>query len=112
VARSVPELGVDTVRRDDEVIVVLRGEFDLCTAPLLQGVLAGDQVKDARTVLVDLENVAFMDLSGLRPLVSLALPARDGFRVALTTGSPQVQWLLELTGLRYLLNVVPPATVL
>ncbi|HEX4009980.1 MAG TPA: STAS domain-containing protein [Solirubrobacteraceae bacterium] len=104
-----PPLGVDTVRRDDEVVVVLRGEFDLCTAPLLQGVLAGDQVQDARSVLVDLDNVAFMDLSGLRPLVSLALPARDDFRVTLTAGSSQVQWLLELTGLRYLLNVAPPS---
>jgi anti-anti-sigma factor len=97
------------VRRDDEVIVVLRGEFDLCTAPLLQGVLAGEQLRDARSVVVDLENVAFMDLSGLRPLVSLALPARDDLRVTLTTGSPHVQWLLELTGLRSVLNVAPPA---
>ena len=103
-----PALGVDTIRRDDEVIVVLRGEFDVCAAPLLAGALADDQVRDARAVLVDLDNVAFMDLSGLRPLVSLALLEREGSRVTLTAGSPQVRWLLELTGLRRLLNVVAP----
>jgi anti-anti-sigma factor len=59
-------------------------------------------------VLVDLERVAFMDLTGLRPLLSLAIRSRHGQRVAITAGPPPVQRLLELTGLRRHFTVVAP----
>ncbi len=99
---------VVSVARDDEVIVALRGEVDLATAPLLERELALGSVRDARAVLVDLEQVAFMDLTGLRPLLSFAVPSRPGHRVAITAGPPPVQRLLELSGLRRYFNVVAP----
>lgn len=102
------DFAVVSVSRDDEVIVALRGEVDLATAPLLERELALGAVRDARVVLVDLERVAFMDLTGLRPLVSFAVPSRPGHRVAITAGPPPVQRLLELTGLRRHFTVVAP----
>ncbi len=103
-----PDFDVVSVSRDDEVIVALRGEVDLATAPLLERELALDPVQEARTVLVDLDRVAFMDLTGLRPLLSFASPKRPGHHVAITAGPPAVQRLLELTGLRRHFNVVGP----
>jgi anti-sigma B factor antagonist len=102
------DFDVVSVSRDDEVIVALRGEVDLATAPLLERELSLDPVRNARAVLVDLERVAFMDLTGLRPLLLFAAPARPGHRVAITTGPPPVQRLLELSGLRRHFTVVAP----
>lgn len=100
------DFDVVSVSRVDEVIVALRGEIDLATAPLLERELALGPVQNARAVLVDLEQVAFMDLTGLRPLLSLVMPSRPGHRVAITAGPPPVQRLLELSGLRRHFNVV------
>jgi anti-sigma B factor antagonist len=103
---SGPDFDVVSVSRDDEVVVALRGEIDLATAPLLERELSLGSVQDARAVLVDLERVAFMDLTGLRPLLSLVLASRPGQRVAITAGPPPVQRLLELSGLGRHFNVV------
>ncbi len=103
-----PAFDVVSVSRDDEVIVALRGEVDLATAPLLERELALGPIQDARAVLVDLGRVAFMDLTGLRPLLSFAVPSRPGHRVAITEVPPPVQRLLELSGLRRHFNVVAP----
>jgi anti-anti-sigma factor len=105
---TAPPFDVVSVSRDDEVIVALRGEVDLATAPRLEAELALGPIQDARAVLVDLEGVAFMDLSGLRPLVRLAAPARAGHCVSITKGPPSLQRLLDLTGLRRHFNVVAP----
>ena len=105
----VPDFDVVSLSRDDEVIVALRGEVDLATVPLLERELALDPVREARAVLVDLDHVAFMDLTGLRPLLSFASPKRPGHHVAITAGPPAVQRLLELTGLRRYFNVVGPS---
>jgi anti-anti-sigma factor len=102
------DFDVVSVSRDDEVIVALRGEVDLATAPLLERELALGAVQDARAVLVDLEQVAFMDLTGLRPLLSFVMPTRPGHRVLITTGPPSVQRLLDLSGLRRHFTVVAP----
>jgi anti-sigma B factor antagonist len=102
------DFDVVSVSHDDEVIVALRGEVDLATAPLLERELALGSVREARAVLVDLERVAFMDLTGLRPLLSFASPARPGHRVAITAGPPSVQRLLDVTGLRRYFHVVAP----
>jgi anti-anti-sigma factor len=103
-----PDFDVVSVSRDDEVIVALRGEVDLATAPMLERELALRPVQDARAVLVDLERVAFMDLTGLRPLLSFASPKRPGHHVAITMGPPSVQRLLDVTGLRRYFKVIDP----
>lgn len=101
-----PPFDVVSVSRDDEVIVALRGELDLATAPLLEAELAQGSIRDARLVLVDLDRVGFMDLTGLRPLLRLVMPVRPGHHVSITPGPPAVQRLLDLTGLRRHFTVV------
>jgi anti-sigma B factor antagonist len=108
VPQRAPDFDITSVAHDDEVIVAVRGEVDLATAPLLERELSLEPVRDARAVLIDLEQVVFMDLTGLRPLLAFAVPARPGHRVAITAGSPPVQRLLELSGLRRHFTVVAP----
>lgn len=105
-----PELSVVTLGSDREVVVMIRGELDLCTAPLLRDALAHGRVQGAANVLFDLEQLAFMDLSGLRPLVEFALSGRDGVEVRFTPGPRVVQRLMAIAGIGGRLTfVAPPA---
>ena len=105
---SLPMLHVATVRRDDEAMVVLRGELDLATAPALAHELARGEVADARRVLIDLERLQFADLSGFDPLVQFALPARPPLQVSFTPGPSAIRRLMSITGLDARLNLLGP----
>lgn len=106
---SLPEFHVATVRRDDEAMVVLRGELDLATAPALAHELARGEVADARRVLIDLERLQFADLSGFDPLVDFALPARPPVEVSFTPGPSAIRRLMSVTGLDTRLNMLAPS---
>jgi anti-anti-sigma factor len=61
----------DVVTSEDEGAVVLRlsGELDLVSEPILAAALAR---ADGRPVRIELEELAFMDSTGLRALLSAA----------------------------------------
>jgi len=90
---------IGTVRRGEEIVLVIEGEIDIATAPLLDERLNDPDVASARTVIVDLDRVTFMDSTGLRVLVSHALAETNGMRLQLTRGSPQVQRLFAVSGM-------------
>jgi anti-sigma B factor antagonist len=94
-----PSFDIETVRRGDEIVFVVEGEIDIATAPLLEERLSSPDVASARTVIVDLDRVTFMDSTGLRVLVSHALSETNGNRLQLTRGSPQVQRLFAVSGM-------------
>jgi anti-sigma B factor antagonist len=87
-------------------IVLVSGELDLCTAPHLAAALHSAQQTGA-DVIVDLEQVTFMDCAGLRVLLA-ANEDSGPARFSVTPGRRQVQRLFQLTGARALLDVVPP----
>ena len=89
--------------------VVVAGELDQATLPELQRAL--DEVIDAGSgnVLIDLSDCSFIDSSGLAALVSSRermTGAGDARGFAICCGSPQVQRLLEITGLDKAMGVV------
>src|SRR3954452_2138732 len=84
----------DVVASDDEGTVVLRltGELDLVSEPVLAAALTR---ADGRPVRIELEELAFMDSTGLRALLSAAREiAALELRGPL---QPPVRRLLELT---------------
>ena len=89
-------LEVIEVRDDGRVRVRLRGELDLAGAPAVTERLQG--LRERReAVLVDLDELEFIDMSGLRALVLAADGAADeGLTLTVTRGSPAVRRLLEL----------------
>jgi anti-sigma B factor antagonist len=98
-------MGVDeqlqiTVRRDaDRVVVMLDGELDMASAPLLQSTLEGAALATDTTMVLDLQALQFIDSTGLRAILSLRERCRDrAQQFAVTRGSPQVQRLLDITG--------------
>ena len=98
---------IDCVRVSASAIVVVSGEVDLCTAPRLE-----ERLRDCHeagvSVMLDLEQVEFMDAAGLRVLLDADERSAPG-DFSVTPGSPQVQRLFELTGAEAVLHVVPLA---
>ncbi len=84
--------------RRDEVAVVPAGDLDLATADRLE-----HEVRELRSagfthVVVDLRDVAFVDSTGLRTLLTLSNEARrDGFSLTVIPGRPQVQRVFDVT---------------
>jgi anti-anti-sigma factor len=87
-------------------MVAVRGELDLAATPVLAATLQA--VKDAgrRDVVVDLGELAFVDVAGLRPLVAAAT---DGLSVRLRNPPRLAQLVLETCGLADVLAIEPSA---
>jgi anti-sigma B factor antagonist len=104
-----PDFGIESVRGDGIVVVAVSGEVDLCTAPQLAEELRRAQ-QAGIDVIVDLEQVEFMDCAGLRVLLRFAssrIAASAPFTV--TPGTPQVQRLFHLSRIGSLLRVTSRA---
>jgi anti-sigma B factor antagonist len=100
---------IDVVPGDRSLTLIVEGEVDLVTSSLLDEQLARARATDARTIVVDLSGVSFMDSSGLHVLVKHACAHEQPDRVWLTTGPPQVQRLFEIAGLLDRLPFTMPA---
>ena len=94
-----PTFGIDIVQRDDTVVLVVAGEIDIATAPVLEQRLTEAEAREAASVIVDLDGVTFMDSTGLQVLVAHALSKDNGNRLRLTRGSRQVQRLFTVSGM-------------
>lgn len=86
---------------DDEVVVTLAGELDLASAEVLERELRALRLAGAERIVVNLRQVAFMDSTGLRRLISLRSAAkRNGHRLIVVPGPAPVQRVFELTATR------------
>jgi anti-sigma B factor antagonist len=96
-------LRIDTVERDGSLVLAVQGELDIATSPLLDEALARARATDAARIVVDLDQLSFMDSTGLHVLIRHTRDEDQQGRIHLTKGSPQVQRVFELTGaLEYL----------
>ena len=94
-----PLLEVTEVRDAGRVRVRLRGELDLASAVTLTKCLRRLQERHEQ-VLLDLDELTFIDMSGVRTLLAAAdSAAGDGWAFAVTRGSAPVRRLVALVGL-------------
>lgn len=94
-----PLLEITEIRDAVGVRVRLRGELDLAGAPALREALR--TLRERRElVLLDLDELSFIDMSGLRVVMAAAAEAsRDGWAFTVTPGSAQVRRLLAVVPL-------------
>jgi anti-anti-sigma factor len=97
--------------RDDQILqispdpgssgrLVVRGEVDVQTAPLLERAVTDVFDAGTRHVTLDLADVGFIDSSGLRTLIALQRRAEtEEGTLRLTPQSRAVMRLFEVTGL-------------
>jgi anti-anti-sigma factor len=84
------------LRETARVRVRLRGELDFATAEILAARLHRLCERNA-TVLLDLDELEFIDVSGLRVVLGVASKAaQDGWAFTVTHGSAPVRRLFEL----------------
>lgn len=94
-----PAFAADQVPDGDRCRLVLRGELDLASAPLLEAALREAEHSGVRHVELDLSDLEFIDSTGLRLLISASQAAEsNGHTFALRGRNPRVQRLFELTG--------------
>jgi anti-sigma B factor antagonist len=92
-------LTVDVRHGQDRVVLGLRGELDLASAPLLETEIENASNGTEEAVVLDLQELQFIDSTGLRIILSAHERAKErGQDFALTHGSQQVQRLLSITG--------------
>ncbi|MBI5104407.1 MAG: STAS domain-containing protein [Solirubrobacterales bacterium] len=102
---------VETEDRDAQLLVRLRGELDLATAPEVEDIVL-PAARDGRHVIVDLRALEFLDSSGVRVLVAAhAAAGEGGGRLSVVRGPAggPVQRVLEISGLEGVLDLVDDA---
>jgi anti-sigma B factor antagonist len=101
-------LSMFVARTDGQVVVHLRGELDMATAPAFATCMERLGRPDSDTVVVDVSRLDFCDSSGLDVLVRYNRNAQqDGARLVVRSPSDGVRRLLEVTHLEHLVEDAP-----
>ena len=96
---SMGHLRIQASAREDCHVLVLSGELDIASAPLLEGMLHDLCAEGAREVVLDLGGVEFIDSSGLNAILHCrALCERHRCVYCLTPARRPAQRMLEITG--------------
>jgi anti-anti-sigma factor len=92
-------LSLEVRREAGSAVVAARGDIDLST--LAKATAALDDARaGARSIILDLRQVGFMDTSGLRLIIEEQQRAAErGYRFAVVPGSARVQRLFAIAGL-------------
>lgn len=94
------ELDIRAERRDGACYITLQGEVDVYTAPRLKETLVEEIASGCSNVLVDLEDVGFIDSSGLGVLVGGMRRAKEGGgTIRLVCTRDNILKIFRITGL-------------
>jgi anti-sigma B factor antagonist len=94
-------------QRGDAVHVVMSGELDISTAQRLEEDLKRVEADKPATTVLDLQQLSFMDSTGLRLLIMADSRARaEDRRLVIVQGNEMVQRVMRLTRLDERLNIV------
>lgn len=86
-------------RRAGDGVVLVSGELDILTAPLLEAELRDAAVASTDDLVVDLAGVSFMDSAGMNVLVRLyKVLDKDSRALVLRNTTGSVRRVLELGG--------------
>lgn len=91
---------VEKTRQGDLAVFYVRGEVDLYNSDVLKQALIQSIRAGARTLVVDLDDVGYMDSSGIGALIAARAAAeKEGGRVALSRLQAGVASVFRLTRL-------------
>ncbi|MEY2458637.1 MAG: anti-sigma factor antagonist [Acidimicrobiaceae bacterium] len=94
------ELGLVVRDQDGWVVLAVSGEIDIATAPSLRERLHALLAEDKRQLVVDLDDVGFLDSTALGVLVGVLKRARsEGGEVRIVCTQPRVRKVFEITRL-------------
>jgi anti-anti-sigma factor len=103
-------LRIDARSEPDRIVLELHGELDLLGAPMLQEKIEEVEVSAPPIVVLDLEDLQFVDSAGLRVILAAHERSRQqGRGLALTRGTEQVQRLFTIAGVGEHLRIIASA---
>jgi stage II sporulation protein AA (anti-sigma F factor antagonist) len=95
-----PQLELEDQRATTEHRLIVRGELDMASAPMLVSRLHRLFDEPLERLVLDLSELTFMDSNGLRTvLLAKELCDQHGCEFLLVPGPPQIQRLFEVTGM-------------
>lgn len=110
IQRVVPfseHLRIDVRSESDRTVLGLHGELDLLGAPLLQQEIDKVEQDTPGIVVLDLQDLQFVDSAGLRVILAAhERSQKQGREFALTRGSEQVQRLFTIAGVSEHLRII------
>ena len=102
-----PPFSVEREARGVAVRLVLTGDLDLATADEAEQAIIEAEAGSPPLLILDLTELAFMDSTGLRVIISAATRAAEqSRRVVLVKGPEVVQRVFEITRLAERLEIV------
>jgi anti-anti-sigma factor len=108
VSETDPEpFAVVVEQADDRIVVAVRGELDLATAPALEEALL-PPLRAGASATLDLRGLQFMDSTGVRVIVAAHLAAEEhggALKICAVPAGP-VARVLEISGLDAVLDLV------
>ena len=94
------DLGLTVHERDGWAVLSVSGEIDMATAPNLRERLHALLADDKSHLVVDLDDVGFLDSTALGVLVGVLKRARtEGGEVRIVSTQPRVRKVFEITRL-------------
>ena len=103
-----PDFSIDETARDDGVELGLAGDLDMSATFALEPVLDRVLGHGPRRLVLDLEDVAFVDSSGLGLLLATHERATGAdVDMAITGAGPEIQRVFTIAGLDGVLPVRP-----
>jgi anti-sigma B factor antagonist len=106
-SEEIAELGRLHIRseRDGDVhAITLRGEFDLAYARDVEDELKRVEATDARSIILDLSGLSFLDSTGIRLILEAQIRSRqDANRLVLLRAPRTVQRVFTIAGVEKML---------
>ena len=101
-------LNVRVEKDAPEARVLLEGELDLASVGLVEERLAEVEARAPERIVIDLEQLTFIDSTGLRTLIQADARAREaGRELVLRPGGESIQRVFALTGTNEVLRFEP-----
>ena len=98
--RTMGRLSIATTAESQHTTITLSGELDIASTPILDETVAEACAAGARTIVIDLGGIDFMDSTGLNSLLrSQRVCDEHGCSLRLTPAQRPVERVFELTGL-------------
>lgn len=92
------EFGLRLVHANGRVVVRVRGEVDMSTAPHVVETVAVVVAGGCRDIVIDLRAVSFMDSSGVHMLEAVSDLCPEGVRCTMLDDVPPVSRVLAISG--------------
>ena len=102
-----PRVTIEVEAGPGTTTVVISGELDLATMPMLTGQLARLTWKNPGRLVFDLTSVGFMDCGSARLIARTGCSLPDGQRPVIRHPSSGVRRVFELTGLDAYCEIEP-----